>query len=111
MLAGAGITFNPGQNPDRNYDDKAAAEAAAAAAALAAAATNTASGAGMTFNPNQNRDRNFDINSNQTPTIVVNNTGTVIMQDEFVDAVSNAILQSQRFGYGRTPAGSLTDAG
>lgn len=43
----------------------------------------------------------------QTPTIIVNNNGTTIMQDEFIAAISDAILESQRFGYGRTPAGAL----
>ena len=107
LLAGAGITFNPGQNADRNYDDKAAAEAAAAAAALAIAPTNGSPGAGVTYNPSQNPDRNYDMNSNQTPTIIINNNGSVIMQDEFIDVVNDAVLASQRFGYGRTPAGSI----
>lgn len=43
----------------------------------------------------------------QTPTIIVNNNGTTIMQDEFIAVISDAILESQRFGYGRTPAGAL----
>ena len=110
ILAGAGITFNPGQNPDRNYDDKAAAEAAAAAAAaaLAIAPTNNSLEAGVTYNPSQNADRNYDaMNSNQAPTIIVNNNGSVIMQDEFVDAVNNALLAAERTGYNRTPAGFL----
>jgi len=101
--------------------ENAAAEAAAAAAlallqlaevqeiidALAAAGLNGTIEPGVTYNPTQNQDRNYDMNSNQTPTIVVNNTGTVIMQDEFVDAVTEAVLASQRFGYGRTPAGAI----
>jgi hypothetical protein len=166
-----GVTYNPSQNADRNYDDKVAAakaaaekaaaekaaaekeaadrqaalsttifaeddtieeilakvenvaaEAAAAAEsaaasvaetqvtvdALAQSGTNSMPAAGMNFNPYQNRDRNYDTGATQAPTIIVNNTGTVIMQDEFVDAVSDAILQSQRFGYGRTPAGAIT---
>ena len=112
ILAGAGITFNPGQNPDRNYDDKAAAEAAAAAAAaaLAIAPTNNSLEAGVTYNPSQNADRNYDaMNSNQAPTIIVNNNGSVIMQDEFVDAVNNALLAAERTGYNRTPAGFLIE--
>ena len=109
MLAGAGITFNPGQNADRNYDEKAAAQsaAAAAAAALAVAPTNGSPGAGVTYNPSQNPDRNYDMNNNQTPTIIINNNGSVIMQDEFIDVVNDAVLASQRFGYGRTPAGAI----
>ena len=158
MLMIPGVTFNPGQNQDRNYDlgkvgagaggggdvviesifaeddtideiltkvenvaaDAAtAAESAAASVAetqvtvdtLAAATTNSMPVAGMNFNPYQSRDRNYDMGATQAPTIIVNNTGSVIMQDEFVDAVSNAVLASQRFGYGRTPAGFLVDSG
>jgi hypothetical protein len=159
MLMIPGVTFNPGQNQDRNYDlgkvgagaggggsdvviesifaeddtideiltkvENAAADAAAAAESaaasvaetqvtvdtLAAATTNSMPVAGMNFNPYQNRDRNYDAGATQAPTIIVNNTGSVIMQDEFVDAVSNAVLASQRFGYGRTPAGFLVDSG
>ena len=100
-------------------DAALAAEAAVASVAetqvtvdaLAAATTNSMPVAGMNFNPYQNRDRNYDTSATQAPTIIVNNTGSVIMQDEFVDAVSNAVLASQRFGYGRTPAGFLVDAG
>jgi hypothetical protein len=43
----------------------------------------------------------------QAPTIIVNNNGSVIMQDEFIDVVNDAVLASQRFGYGRTPAGTI----
>jgi len=43
----------------------------------------------------------------QTPTIIVNNNGSVIMQDEFIDAVNDAVLASIRVGYGRTPAGLI----
>ena len=100
-------------------DAALAAEAAVASVAetqvtvdlLAAAVTNSMPVAGMNFNPYQNRDRNYDMGATQAPTIIVNNTGSVIMQDEFVDAVSNAVLASQRFGYGRTPAGFLVDSG
>lgn len=39
--------------------------------------------------------------------VTVNNNGSVIMQDDFVDAVNNAILEADRTGYGRTPAGRI----
>lgn len=97
-------------------DAAAAAESAAASVAetqvtvdtLAAATTNSMPVAGMNFNPYQNRDRNYDIGATAAPTIIVNNTGSVIMQDEFVDAVNNALLAAERTGYNRTPAGFLT---
>jgi hypothetical protein len=184
MLMIPGVTFNPGQNQDRNYDlgkvgagaggggssgggtgggaggggtggggtggggtdgggdpviesifaeddtieailekvENIAAEAAAAAEAVAAsvaetqvtvdalaeAATNGYGMAGTNFNPGQSADRNYDSGYSNAPTIIVNNTGTVIMQDEFVDAVNNALLAAERTGYNRTPAGFLT---
>jgi hypothetical protein len=43
----------------------------------------------------------------QAPTIIINNNGSVIMQDELIDVVNDAVLASQRFGYGRTPAGAI----
>jgi hypothetical protein len=43
--------------------------------------------------------------------VTVNNTGSVIMQDDFVDAVNNALLAAGRSGYSRTPAGFLVDGG
>jgi hypothetical protein len=96
-------------------DAALAAEAAVASVAetqvtvdlLAAAVTNSMPVAGMNFNPYQNRDRNYDMGATQAPTIIVNNTGSVIMQDEFVDAVNNALLAAERTGYNRTPAGFL----
>ena len=48
-----GVTFNPSQNKDRNYD---------LFASLAAGSTVAASNAGVTYNPTQNRDRNYDMN-------------------------------------------------
>ena len=100
-------------------DAAAAAESAAASVAetqvivdtLAAATTNSMPSAGMNFNPYQNRDRNYDMGATQAPTIIVNNTGSVIMQDEFVDAVNNALLAAGKSGYSRTPAGFLVDGG
>jgi hypothetical protein len=47
-----GVTFNPTQNLDRNYD---------LFAQLAQAATPT-NVAGINYNPSQNRDRNYDMN-------------------------------------------------
>ena len=79
--------------------------------ALAASATNNDAVAGVNFNPGQSRDRNFDSGYSNAPTIIVNNTGSVIMQDEFVDAVSNALLAAGKSGYSRTPAGFLVDGG
>jgi len=54
-----GVTFNPNQNKDRNYD---------LFLQLAQASANPANVAGINYNPSQNRDRNYDMN-------VVINTG------------------------------------
>lgn len=97
-------------------DAAAAAESAAASVAetqvmvdtLATAATNGGPVAGVNFNTGQSADRNFDSGYSNGPTIIVNNNGSVIMQDEFVDAVNNALLAAERTGYNRTPAGFLT---
>jgi hypothetical protein len=152
-----GVTYNPTQNADRNYDLKVAAaeaaatvtntpsifaesdtvndiltkveniavEAAAAAEAavasvaetqivveaLAAAATNSMPVAGMSFNPYQNRDRNYDSGfGTQAPvTVNVTNTGSVIMQDEFVTAVTDAVTIGLGTGLKIRPPGSLPE--
>jgi hypothetical protein len=101
---------------------EAAAEAAAAAAAsvtetqttvdaLAASATNGSGVAGTNFNPSQSRDRNYDSGyMTQAPiTINVTNTGSVIMQDEFVTAVTDAVTIGLGTGLKIKPPGSLPD--
>jgi hypothetical protein len=107
-LGGAGITFNEEQNPDRNYDTKAAADAAAAAAV---AVTNGSPVAGVNFNPSQSRDRNYDSGfGTQTPiTVNVTNTGSVIMQDEFVKVINDAVTVGLGTGLKIRPPGSLPE--
>jgi hypothetical protein len=83
--------------------------AAAKAAELIAAGSNAGAGTSSSmFNPyatTPGSSAGFGI---QNPvSIIVNNNGSVIMQDQFVDAVNDALLASQRFGYGRTPAGFI----
>jgi hypothetical protein len=53
-----GVTFNPSQNRDRNYDLFAQLAQSSASANVA----------GINYNPSQNRDRNYDMN-------VIINTG------------------------------------
>ena len=98
----------------------AAAEAAAASVtetqttvdALAAAATNGSPVAGTNFNPSQNRDRNYDSGyTAQAPTIIVNNNGSVIMQDEFVKAVGDAVILSNTNGTNRFKPGAVIPDG
>jgi hypothetical protein len=154
MLMIPGVTFNPGQNQDRNYDlgkvgpgaggggdvviesifaeddtieailekvenvaaDAAAAAEAAAASvsetqvtvdALAEAATNGYGMAGTNFNPGQSADRNYDSGYSNAPTIIINNNGSVIMQDELVDVINDALLAGQRIGLSSTVTGAV----
>ena len=160
MLMIPGVTFNPAQQKDRNYDlgravtggatggatggttgggtsifteddtiddiltkvtnaAEEAAEAAESAAAdvaetqgtvddLVAAATNGT--AGINFNPGQNRDRNFDAGySNTAPPITIIIEGNVLDGDDFTEKVNDALLNANRTGMPRTPAGFLID--
>lgn len=100
-------------------DAAAAAESAAASVAetqvvvdyLAQAVTNGSPVAGVNFNPSQSRDRNFDSGfAAQTPvTINVTNTGSVIMQDEFVKVINDAVTVGLGQGLKIKPPGSLPD--
>jgi hypothetical protein len=96
-----------------------AAESAAASVAetqvvvdyLAQAVTNGSPVAGVNFNPSQSRDRNYDSGfGTQTPvTINVTNTGSVIMQDEFVKVINDAVTVGLGQGLKIKPPGSLPD--
>jgi hypothetical protein len=52
-----GVTYNPTQNPDRNYDLKN--PLAVYVTNLPSTASGTVLGAGVTYNPTQNQDRNY----------------------------------------------------
>lgn len=87
----AGITFNPQQNKDRNYDNNV----------LMAAATMASNQGipGVTFNPNQNKDRNYG-------TTVVNvSAGVIAQMDEFTALVQRAIQTANRNGNNLDVAG------
>jgi hypothetical protein len=109
ILGIPGTTFNPGQNPDRNYDDKAAAEAAAAAA-LAASATNTSQ---SPINPNGTFG--FSLPSYlqnsmpQSSSINIVIEGNVLDGDDFTNKVNDALLNANRQGLPRTAAGTLVN--
>jgi len=66
-----------------------------------------ATGSSSMFNPYGQTPGSSAGAGSQSPTIIVNNNGAVIMQDEFINVVNDAVLASQRFGYGRTPAGTI----
>jgi hypothetical protein len=129
-----GVNFNPSQNADRNYDTKVAAVTAAtvaAAAAAAAAATPTnnlpAPAAAATPTPVNTNPFAFlggmsdlygfslpsylQSSIPQAPTIIVNNNGTTIMQDEFVKAVGDAVIVANTNGTNRFAPGSVIPDG
>ena len=85
-------------------------EAANAATGMTDVVTNApiVTGSSSMFNPYGTTPGSSSGYGTQAPTIIVNNNGSVIMQDEFIDVVNDAVLASQRFGYGRTPAGAIT---
>jgi hypothetical protein len=80
---------------------------ALAAAVLNVTPAQSATGSSSMFNPYGTTPGSSSGYGMQSPTIIVNNNGSVIMQDEFVDAVNNALLAAERTGYNRTPAGFL----
>jgi hypothetical protein len=84
-------------------------EAANAATGMTDVVTNApiVTGSSSMFNPYGTTPGLSSGYGMQAPTIIVNNNGSVIMQDEFIDVVNDAVLASQRFGYGRTPAGAI----
>lgn len=112
-----GVNFNPTQNADRNYDMAVAAVTAAiaveAAPIMPSATNNPFAGLGgpipgVDFNPNQNRDRTYDAALSAAPiTIIVE--GNVLDGDDFTEKVNDALLNANRTGMPRTPAGFLID--
>jgi hypothetical protein len=91
----AGITFNPNQNKDRNYDQNVLGIGGDMLSSLNMPV------AGVDFNPNQQRDRNYTNN-------VINVTAGVIGDENIiVDAVQNALNEIARRGYTTTYAGAI----
>jgi hypothetical protein len=95
----AGVTYNPTQALDRNYDLNNP---------LYVYVTNMATtgngafpGAGVTYNPTQNPDRNYY-------NYVINiNAGVIADPNGFVDIVQNALNEIARRGYSSTYAGAI----
>lgn len=92
---GAGITFNPNQNKDRNYDQNVLGIGGAMPASLNMPV------AGVDFNPNQQRDRNY------TNNVINVNAGVIGDENIIVDAVQNALNEIARRGYTTTYAGAI----
>jgi len=89
----AGITFNPNQNKDRNYDQNVLD--------IAAGMSSSQNVAGINFNPNQNKDRNY------TNNVINVSAGVIGDENIIVDAVQNALNEIARRGYLTTYAGAL----
>ena len=90
---GPGISFNPNQNKDRNYDNNFLGIGGDMPASLNVP--------GIDFNPSQNKDRNYTNN-------VINVTAGVIGDENIiVDAVQNALNEIARRGYLTTYAGAI----
>ena len=89
----AGITFNPNQNQDRNYDQNVLGIGGDMPASLNVP--------GVDFNPNQNKDRNY------TNNVINVSAGVIGDENIIVDAVQNALNEIARRGYLTTYAGAL----
>jgi len=89
----AGITFNPNQNKDRNYDQNVLD--------IAAGMSSSQNVAGINFNPNQQKDRNY------TNNVINVSAGVIGDENIIVDAVQNALNEIARRGYLTTYAGAL----
>jgi hypothetical protein len=124
----AGVTVNPYQSRDRNFDELAAAAAAKAAAAAAAAAAATGAGLGGTsgsvttevippplYVPSSFYDLEnmFPViptssSSSSSSNITVNvEAGTLVMQDELVSLINDAVIAANKNGYIQLPNGAI----
>ena len=123
-----GINYNPTQNADRNYDAKVAAVIAATAAS--APTNNEPIPVVVTPSPTPSTNNPFgglggsaggfgfslpdyvrkQITPTPTPiTVVVNNNGTTIMQDEFVKVVNDAVVIANTNGLNNNRPGAILD--
>jgi hypothetical protein len=89
----AGITFNPNQNKDRNYDQNVLGIGGDMPASLNVP--------GVDFNPTQNKDRNY------TNNVINVSAGVIGDENIIVDAVQNALNEIARRGYLTTYAGAI----
>jgi hypothetical protein len=123
-----GVHYNPSQNADRNYDNKLDAVVGAitneaAATIIAETGTNNLPTPSATPTPVNTNPFAFlggfsDLygftstnTTSPTPEVTVNvtNTGSVILQDEFVTAVTDAVTIGLGTGLKIKPPGSLPD--
>jgi len=121
-----GVNYNPSQNADRNYDLKVAAVTAATAAlgapTVMPSTTEIPIPAPIVTPPTNNFPASmggisdlygFSLPSYlqssipQTPSITINIEGNVLDGDDFTEKVNDALLNAERTGMPRTPAGFL----
>ena len=132
----AGVTVNPYQNRDRNFDDLVAAttaKAAVAAAAIGGESLGAALGAitsvptespimtdpyiSMPAEPSYSSGNygsggfGFSLPSylqNTIPQVTVNvEAGTLVMQDELVTLINDAVIAANKNGYTQVPNGAI----
>jgi hypothetical protein len=124
----AGVTVNPYQSRDRNFDDLAAGAAAKAAAAAAAAAAAKGAGLGGTSGSVTTEvippapyvgssfydlENMFPVmptssSSSSSSNITVNvEAGTLVMQDELVSLINDAVIAANKNGYIQLPNGAI----
>jgi hypothetical protein len=93
-----GIDYNPGQNPDRNYDLLNPPDTNMPVSPLIP---------GIDYNEDQNPDRNYDAKAAANVSIVVNTGPSMADENTIVDAVQMALNEIARRGYLTTYAGAL----
>ena len=123
----AGITFNPSQNKDRNYDALLGASAGAGLmpGAGGGVAGNGGGGAGSTTAvvpeiPSYVPSSFYDLENmfpyipkmSSTPSSAANITvnvdaGAVVMQDDLVTIINDAVISAQKNGYTQLPNGAI----
>ena len=98
-----GVTFNPTQNMDRNYDQNILTKVPTNIP-IQADGTPTFI-AGIDYNPTQAKDRNVD--QKAAISVTVNTGPSMADENVIVDAVQNAMNEIARRGYLTTYAGAL----
>jgi hypothetical protein len=95
-----GVTFNPNQNKDRNYDQNFLTNIPPSMADGSPTMV-----AGIDYNPTQAKDRNID--QKAAISVVVNTGPSMADENVIVDAVQTAMNEIARRGYLTTYAGAL----
>jgi uncharacterized membrane protein YgcG len=124
----AGVTFNPSQSKDRNYDQKSGAAGGGAAGGGAGGGGGGGGGGGTSGSvPTEvippapyvgssfyDLENMFPVitktssAASSAPSITVNvNAGSVIMQDDLITVINDGIIAAQKNGYTQLPNGAI----